>query len=298
MRRRFFLIYNRAAGRDRRLYIDAVISDMTRAGACVIEGEATTLADARAEAAAAARSGTIDALIAAGGDGTVRQAAIAAQGTACPVGAVMMGTGNVLAHELRLPRAPDAVAAMLCNGPTVTINLARANDEPFLLMAGAGFDGRIVGNLNQWLKQRFARAAYAPATLAALRAPLDRLCVTIDGREHTCAWAIVTSAARYGGAFQLTRQTSVREPGLVAMLFRPRTRAELVAQAVALARGDLDRRAADDPDWVTAIPCSAADITASVPVPAQIDGDIFGTTPLHISSSNGQVDLIVPGGEE
>jgi diacylglycerol kinase (ATP) len=294
MRRRFFLIYNPSAGRDRRLYIEAVVDALLEAGAEVVRSEAIGTDAARVAATTAASSGDYDALITAGGDGTVRQAAMAAIGTSCPVGAVMMGTGNVLAHELGLPRAPQAIAAMLRDGSTVDIDLSSANGEPFLLMAGAGFDGRIVANLNQSFKQRFARAAYGPATLAALRAPLDRLHVTIDGTIHSCAWAIVTSATRYGGAFQLTRRTSIRAPGLVAMLFRPRTRAELVAQAVALARGDLDRRAALDPDWVTAIPCAAADIRADTPVPAQIDGDQFGTTPLQIRAGAGRVALIVP----
>ncbi len=294
MRRRFFLIYNPTAGRDRRRYIEAVVAELEGRGAETTRARASSADAARREAADAARSGQYEALVAAGGDGTVRQAAIAALGTSCAVGAVMMGTGNVLAHELGLPRAPTAVAAALCDGPTVDVELASANGEPFLLMAGAGFDGRVVANLNHTLKQRFARAAYGPATLSALRAPLDRLRVVINGAEHTCAWAIVTSAARYGGAFQLTRQTSIRSPGLVAILFRPQTRAELLAQAVALARGDLDRRAAIDPDWVTAIPCVAADIYAEVPVPAQIDGDVFGTTPLQIRNGAGRVALIIP----
>ncbi len=294
MRRRFFLVYNPSAGRDRRLYIDAVVASLEQAGATVDRCRSIGVEAARTETSAAARSGAYDAIIAAGGDGTVRQAAIAVLGSTCPVGAVMMGTGNVLAHELGLPRAPPAVASVLCHSPTVDIELASANGEPFLLMAGAGFDGRIVGKLNQTLKQRFARAAYGPATLGALRAPLDRLRVTIDGVDHACAWAVVTSATRYGGAFRLTRRTSLRTPGLVAMLFRPRTRAELIAQAIALARGHLDARADLDPEWVTAIDCTAADVRADIPVPAQIDGDTFGTTPVQIRTGAGRVSLIVP----
>ena len=294
MRRRFFLIYNPSAGRDRRQYIEAVVAAMTACGAEVVHCQGASVEAARGEAAEAARSGTYDALVAAGGDGTVRQAAIAALGTSCPVGAVMMGTGNVLAHELGLPRAPEAVADMLQAGPAIDIDLAIANGEPFLLMASAGFDGRIVAGLNQTLKQRFARAAYGPTTLRALRAPLDRLRVMIDGTTHDCAWVIVTSASRYGGAFRLTRQTSIHTPGLVAMLFRPRTRVELIAQTIALARGDLDRRAALDPDWVTAIPCREAHITSEAPAPTQIDGDASGMTPLHVRAGAERVSLIVP----
>lgn len=294
MRRRFFLIHNPTAGRDRRQYLDAVVAELGTYGASIERCRGASIADVRMEATAAARSGSFDAIVAAGGDGTVRQAVAAAASSPCPAGAIMMGTGNVLTHELGLPRNPAAIADMLCNGPTIEVDLASANGEPFLLMAGAGFDARVVAGLSQTLKQRFARAAYGPATLAALKAPLDRLHVSIAGTEHTCAWVLVTSASRYGGAFRLTGRTSVRTPGLVAVLFRPRTRVELVAQAVALARGDLDRRAAAEPDWILTMACTAVEVRADTPVPVQIDGDVFGTTPLSVRAGAGRVSLIVP----
>lgn len=293
MRRRFFLIYNPAAGRDRRLFLDTVVGHLEAAGAVITCCSGNSAELARRETADAARSGQFDAIVAAGGDGTVRQAAIAVLGTACPLGAVMIGTGNVLANELGLPRAPASIANMLINGPTIDIGLAEANGEPFLLMAGAGFDGRIIGRLNQILKQRFARAAFGPATLSALRRPLDRLHVDLDGASHTCAWAIVTSASRYGGNFRLTARTSMRERGLVAVLFHARSRAELVAQTVALARGTLDARAETDPTWVSMHVCRHARITADQPVPVQIDGDAFGDTPLDVREGAGRIALIV-----
>lgn len=293
MRRRFFLIYNPAAGRDRRLFLEAVVGHLEAGGAAITRCSGTTAEAARAEAVDATRSGKFDAIVAAGGDGTIRQAAIAVLGTNCPLGAVMIGTGNVLANELGLPRAPGRIADMLLNGPTIDLALAEANGEPFLLMAGAGFDGRVIGRLNQSLKQRFARAAFGPAAMSALRAPLDRLQVVLDGTMHSCAWAIVTSASRYGGNFRLTARTSVRERGLVAVLFHARTRAELVAQAVALSRGQLDTRAAHDPTWVSMHACTRARITAAQPVPVQIDGDAFGATPLVVTAGAGRVRLIV-----
>jgi diacylglycerol kinase family enzyme len=42
------------------------------------------------------------------------------------------------------------------------------------------------------------------------------------------------------------------------------------------------------------IPCARAIITARVPVPAQIDGDAFGTTPLEIESGSDELKLVLP----
>jgi diacylglycerol kinase (ATP) len=297
MRQRFFLIFNRHAGTSRLSAVTKLVAALEATGATVAQSTATSTEMARAEATEAARSGKYDALIACGGDGTIRQAAAAAAGTACPVGAFMLGTGNVLAYELDLPRAPAAMAELLRTGPTLDVQMGLANDEPFLLMAGVGFDGRIMANLNQRLKQRIAKVAFVPATLQALRAPIDRLRVEIDGHTHEgVAWAIVTSAARYGGHFKLTRRTSLRSQGLVATLFYARTRADLVRHATNLARGRLDDLWHYVDSGVSITSCTSAVISSDTAVPVQVDGDVFGTTPLRLRADGPTVALIVPAG--
>ncbi len=295
MRRRFFLIFNKAAGTSRRTAVEHVVTALETAGASVVWSTATTPTAARHEAADAARSGAYDAVIAAGGDGTIRQAAAALASTSCPLGAIMLGTGNVLAHELALPRDAPALAAMLLHGPTLDVDLGLANGEPFLLMAGAGFDGRVMAGLDQRLKQRIAKAAFVPPVLRTLRLPLDQLDVRLDGVPFTATWAIVTSARHYGGAFVLQPATSLREPGLQAVLFHAHSKPRLLSQLMSLALGRLDRRAAKPDADITIRACEEAIITARHAVPAQIDGDDFGTTPLTVRRGGGQVRLIIPG---
>lgn len=290
-------MYNPAAGAARGSVVEQVERALLAGGGSVARATATTVAAAAVEALSAARSGAFDALVAAGGDGTVRQAAIATLGTPCAVGAIMIGTGNVLAHELGLPRQPQAIAAMLREGPAIPIELGRANGTPFLLMAGAGLDGRIIARLHQPLKRWIGKAAFAPATLAALAGPLDQIAVQIDGRVRVCTWAIVTNAGRYGSTFRLTSAVSLRTPGMAALLFKARSRAELAAQVIALAFGRLDARAALDPEWVAIYPCTQVRIEAEPPTALQIDGDLFGMTPVDITRDGGQIAMIVPGGQ-
>ena len=64
-------------------------------------------------AADAARSGRFDAVVAAGGDGTVHDAAEGLLGQSMPLGIIPTGTGNVFAQELDLPRLPDELAGLL-----------------------------------------------------------------------------------------------------------------------------------------------------------------------------------------
>jgi diacylglycerol kinase family enzyme len=292
MRRRFFLIYNTRAGTARTATVDAVASALIAAGASVERATSACESDARSEAAQAARSGRYEAIVTAGGDGTVRQAAAAASGSDCPVGAIMLGTGNVLAHELGLPRSPAAIADMLMNGKTLDVPLGRANGEPFLLMAGVGFDGRVVAELDHRLKQRIAKAAYVPPVLKALAAPLDRLVVTCDGETSDATWVVVTNSRCYGGQFVLTDRTSLEKPGLIAVLFRARSKPQLIGQLVSLAMGRLMRRIHGDVDMR---PVRDVRIVSKAnPVPVQIDGDVFSSTPLHVEDSGARVRLIVP----
>lgn len=295
MRQRFFLIFNAAAGMSRITAVTQLVACLEQAGAMVTRGVATSTETARAEAAAAARSGHYDALIACGGDGTVRQAAAAAAGTGCLVGGFMLGTGNVLAHELGLPRNPAGAAEMFLHGATVDVRMGLANGDPFLLMAGVGFDGRVIAALNQRLKQTIAKVAYAPATLKALAPPIDDLTVVVDGHTHThVAWAIVTSASCYGGAFRLTRRTRLSDDGLVAILLRADSRIDLIRHNVAIARGRLDDVCSALDSQVVMTPCADVRITSEFSVPVQIDGDAFGAAPLHIDANGPRVTLIVP----
>jgi diacylglycerol kinase (ATP) len=294
MRRRYFLIYNPAAGKSRHTVVAQVEHALAAGGGEVVRCRATTSEAVGAEAAAAAQSGNFDALVAAGGDGTIRQAAVAVRDTGCPLGAIMIGTGNVLAHELGLPREPSAIAAMLQDGPAIPVELGLANGKPFLLMAGAGLDGRIIERLHLPLKRWIGKAAFGPAALSALSSPLDTITATIDGRAHRCTWAIVSNASHYGSTFRLTSRTSLTSPGLAAVLFRARNRRDVAAHLAQLAMSRLDVRADLDPDWVSIHPCTHAHITADPSVPVQVDGDCFGATPLEVFQGGGYVSIIVP----
>ena len=92
----------------------------------------------------AAESGSYDAIVAAGGDGTIRHAAAALIGTDMPLGIIPVGTGNVLAHEIGLARTPDAIARMLLEGPVAKGRL-RAGQR-----RAVPADGRLPASMRAW----------------------------------------------------------------------------------------------------------------------------------------------------
>ncbi|HWB47162.1 MAG TPA: diacylglycerol kinase family protein [Hyphomicrobiaceae bacterium] len=293
MRRRFLVFTNPGAGFWRPVLAEASLRLLERGGADVRRVTPPDVASLRREVRAAAQSGDYDAIVAVGGDGTVRQMAAALLGSATPLGLIPAGTGNVLAHEIGLARTPADVVRTLVEGVIVPVPAARANGEPFLLMAGAGFDGHVVAALDQRLKSRIGKLAYAGPMLGALVKASDTLSVSVDGHPHEATWAVVSNACHYGGRFVLARRTSVHQHGLEAVLFRSRSRAELLAQLLSLMCGGLTARATAG-RGVEMLSCTHVTITSHRPVPVQIDGDSFGTTPLEIEAGSDAVRLIMP----
>lgn len=237
----------------------------------------------------AAASGDFDAIVAAGGDSTIRGAAAGLMGTDLPLGVIPVGTGNVMAAELSLGRNADRVADVLINGSAIPVHGATINGEPFFLMAGAGFDADVVSRLSQSLKKRIGKAAYTSPVLSTLAGPLPALHVEVDGARFDAAWVIVTNARHYGGDFVLSPTTALDRPGLRTVMLRPRTRLGLMKLMIKLAMGRLE----DDP-CVTSIEGRKTIVTADTPVPVQIDGENHRSTPVTIEPCDEPFRLIVP----
>lgn len=289
LRRRFFLIDNPRSGRGSRRLVDNVLHEFALRGCVVERAQSGQQDEVLAAASRAVSRGTCDAVIAAGGDGTIRLAAALLRATTTPLGIIPLGTGNVLAHELGLPRTPAELADVLMCGEARPVAMATANAEPFLLMAGIGFDGHVIAALDHAWKARVGKLAYGLPVLGALARTRPRLAVEIEGIVHTADWVVIANARCYGGRFVVADSAGIETPGLVAVLVEAATRTELAATLVALARGTLTGRAN-----VRVIPCVTATIRADRPVPAQIDGDAFQTTPIRIASDGGSVHLIMP----
>lgn len=293
MRRRFFLTANPGAGLTGSPRVDEVVRLLERAGACLDRIQPRDIREARQAVREAIACQRYDAVVAAGGDGTIRQVAAALLGSETPLGIIPVGTGNVLAHEIGLALNPEAIAQMLLHGTPTQVSCARANGEPFLLMAGAGFDGRVIAALDHRFKSYVGKAAYAGPVLGALVRPMDRLAVTVDGHRHEASWAVVANARHYGGRFVMAPRTGIQERGLQAILFKAKNRAVLIGQLMALGTGKLDARTVSHGD-VEMLPCVHASIASPHPVPTQVDGDAFGTTPLEVVAGADALRLILP----
>lgn len=138
----------------------------------------TTVDDLGDDATRAAIQEGVDAVLVAGGDGTVRAVAEALTESGIPLTIVPSGTGNLLARNLNLPLDdPDTMIRATFDGDVLPtdIGIARMRREDgtvdehgFVVMAGMGLDAAMIANTNPQLKKTVGWVAYVDGAARSL----------------------------------------------------------------------------------------------------------------------------------
>jgi len=98
-----------------------------------------------------------------------------------------LGTENVLAQETNIPfdhiKAAKVIIDGLSSDSTIMIDLGKANDRYFVLMAGIGFDAHVASKLQPFLKKILGRAVYPVTAWNELfKYKSSELDVIVDGK--------------------------------------------------------------------------------------------------------------------
>ncbi len=288
---RILVVHNPVAGRWRRARLQKLLSLLESRGHSV----SIKLTQQRGDAREAARTVLdVDILVAAGGDGTVNEivSGLCARidGEALPAIAFLpLGTANVLAWELVLPRNPQGLADLIDGGKTLATRPGNANGQVFFLMASAGLDARAVAAVRGSEKRWLGAAAYVLAALRTIAAPSPEYTVTIDGRTERAYTVIVTRSRHYGGPFVLTPNAGLGTDQLHAVLLPSRGFWAVLKYGVALAFGRLHKRH----DVIVASGERVA-VTGPDDEPVQLDGDAATHLPLSVTLESRQVRFLVP----
>jgi YegS/Rv2252/BmrU family lipid kinase len=116
-----------------------------------------------------------------GGDGMVQRCIDVVAGTDAPVAIIPAGTANLLATNLEIPKEIEAAVDVGLTGERRSIDVGRLNGECFAVMAGAGFDARMIGDAGGGLKDRVGRLAYVWTGAKNLRQRPFRAKIVVDG---------------------------------------------------------------------------------------------------------------------
>lgn len=242
----------------------------------------------------------VDAMLVAGGDGTVRAVCEAMSGSGIPLTIVPSGTGNLLARNLRLPLdSPEPMVRATFNGTTDTIDCGFASltredgsseERAFVVMGGMGLDAAMIANTNGDLKKRVGWVAYVDGAARSLlnAKPFD-VTYRVPGRRQHRAQVqsiLIANCGSLPAGLELIPEASVSDGLLDVAVFQPKGALGwlLVWRRVAwdnsvmrrfrAGRRILALRTKDNAVRYTR--GTGVTISAAAPHPVQLDGDEFG----------------------
>jgi YegS/Rv2252/BmrU family lipid kinase len=255
----------------------------------------------QALAAEAVRS-QYDTIIAAGGDGTINEVLnglVEAGGCAqARLGVIPLGTVNVFARELGVPRSVEHAWRIIAAGRERLVDLPVLTRVPpgganaqrhFVQMAGAGLDARAVELLDWRWKKRVGALAYVMAGCRAMQQVQPIINVRGDGRSYQGELVLVGNGRRYGGDFILFPQAAM-DDGLLDVTVFPRVnwwrlvicgRAFLTKQ-FAGAAGAFHFQARE------------IELTSTSPVPVETEGELVGHLPARVTVRPRVLRVLVP----
>ena len=227
-----------------------------------------------------------------GGDGTVSEVANGLAGSGVPILPCPVGTENLLATELQIPRNPDQIINILKTGDVVHCDEGIINGKSFMLVVGIGFDGEVVRRLTESRTGHISHLNYFwPIWRTFWEHKFPRMRIVADGQEIFDAPGLVFvgNIARYASGLRICSEAQFDDGLLDLIIFTCHSRAHLLCHAT---RAILRRH----PSHRSVIHRRFKHVTieSETSVPCEVDGDMGPTTPLEISVAPKRIKLIVP----
>lgn len=263
---------------------------------------ALTLTEERGHATSLARDAAgkgTDVVVACGGDGTVNEVTNGLAGSGSALAVIPGGTANVWAKEVRIPRNPLRAVRLLAEGEVRRLDLGlvrfhAGGERYFLLMAGVGLDGHIVGMVPERLKRRLGAAAYVVHGLReALRYRSTRTTLAIDGSplEVELNWLLAGNTRSYGGVVNVARQACADDGLLDVYVFQGHGVRRMFAHGLRILA-----RAHERAPGVAYVRAKDIELAEPCALPVQVDGEFVGLAPLTISIAPAALSVVVPAG--
>ena len=236
-------------------------------------------------------------ILVAGGDGTLRNVVQACDGADVAIGIIPIGTGNILARNLRLPLGIEAAIKKALKGSPyeIDLGLARSIDtqgvhrsQLFTGIGGVGMDARLIQNTSSDRKKRVGWIAYIEGGIKSLPLKFERFDITIDSTQRTLKSysLLVGNAGWLPGAISMMPDASLDDGRLDVAAIGPRkawnwvdflsriTWQNKVVRPLALGRKWMDLTA--NVKTLENLSSERIRIRPHHPAPMQLDGDPMG----------------------
>lgn len=234
-------------------------------------------------------------VVAAGGDGTLREVIHGLEGSAKALLVVPGGTENLLANELGFDRRVETLIGAFEGGLTRGLDLGTVNGKCFASIVGCGFDGAVVELVSQRRTGHINYFDYVyPLWRTFWKHRFEPMKVEVDGDEifEGPGLVFVGNISRYAIGLQILRHADFSDGVLDICIYKCAGRTHLAKHSVLTVL----KHHADCRDVIYR---QGKRITVSSTVEGirtEVDGDPGPTLPIHIAVVPQAVQCLVPPG--
>jgi diacylglycerol kinase (ATP) len=277
------VIFNPAARSERARGFLERISALPRASL----RPTTAPGDARRFAEEGAKGGA-RVVVAAGGDGTVNDVVNGLAGSDTALGVLPVGTMNVFAAEIGLPNDLEEAWEIIEAGHTRTIDLAQANDQYFVQLAGIGFDAQVVEATSWDWKKSFGPLSYlvAAAQIAAQKPP--RIIVETQGIAREGSFILIGNGRFYGAPIKVFKDARIDDGQLDILILKNLSYIDIARYLTGIFTGTHT-----DFEDIEYIQTAEAYVHSMQQVPVEVDGELFGKLPVTFRIADHKLQVVV-----
>ena len=207
------------------------------------------------------------------------------------IGYIPAGTANLLQAELSITKKVNDVCSVLTSNNYKNSNLIKINDNYFFLMAGIGWDAKIVHSIDTRIKKILGKIIFGLKGFQHfLFMNNNKINVSFDGQNHQAEWILSSNTKYYAGHYKIN-ETNIFEKKLITYIFKDLTRLKLLYYVIQIILyGNLSRISSVITTYTNHIKIDSN----SQNIPVQIDGDNYGNhQQIHIQLSDKKINFLV-----
>ena len=252
--------------------------------------------------AADALRSNYDVVLAAGGDGSLNEAANALAHSEVALATLPSGTVNVWARQIGMPTpAPlyttqlaDA-ARSICTGHVRSIDLGRTNERYFLLWSGAGLDAYVTSKIEPrppWVK-RWGVAGYGVRAIwHAIHYRGTPMTIELDDqllKYDRVVMVVISNIQLYAGIVRPSPDARVDDGLLDVCIFKGNSFVYTASHFISIALG----QARQNPRLIN-LRSQHIRVSAKQPIAVHVDAEPIGFTPIDVQVAPHALRVIVP----
>ncbi len=311
--RKVLLLYNPSSGqqRARRAELIAKIANLYRSSGLQVEQCSTTHAGSAIDQTREAVNAGFDTVIACGGDGTANEAinGLMRADSQCALGVIPLGSGNLLATDLRLPANPLAAAQVLLRysprpirpGMISSHHDSVPQQRYFIVAAGVGADADLMYRTAVEVKERWGRKAYF-MEMARMTLRRHFPMFQVEWAEESGSWrreniALVMAirAEKFPGMLRRVRLGSALTHNHYRLLLFKTDKVRRFLNYFASVASGLNWSVRDVEVASSAhFRCFPLESGSPARIHAEADGELLGRVPAEVSIADKSFQLLIP----